>query len=127
MAGPTYWAGDEGRTLLERNKISIGNGVTIRRYFILRDINTEDYNEAIRLNKEVGVKVYIINSNGINKQLIRDFAICDDDSVAVELFLSNENKPERVEFYFCGAHESEDKIRKLRKVWEELTVFAKEA
>lgn len=123
----SYWLGKPGAILLARNKASIRNGVEIRRYFIHPGDRFDELQKTIEVNKAIGVMAYLIDSSQINDLLVRDFGVCDEGEIRVELFLDAQRSPQRARFYFAAAPQADEKIAELKRVWEELSIFAQPA
>jgi hypothetical protein len=73
---------------------------------------------AIEANRDAGVEVLFVDAENVDRRLVRDFAICDDGELGVELLLDAERRPERVIFYFPGPATAH--INKLRQNWDAL-------
>ena len=84
-----YWQGATGKQLLRNNTTRIRSGIDIHRIFIEREEECMKLAPVIIQNQRIGVRVGIVCSNDIDKELVRDFAIIDDGKIGVELFLEN--------------------------------------
>lgn len=72
----------------------------------------------------MGVEVFFVDSDKIEDKLNRDFGICDDGDLGVELFVDANLRPERVRFYLSGASTADREISDLKKTWAELSAMA---
>lgn len=121
----SYWARTTGKNLLLRNRQAVESGVAVKRIFIHPAASLAELRPAMDANKAAGVSVYFVDSDSIETRLVRDFGICDDGELAVELFLDAKRHPERVRFYLSGVPTADKEIRDLRKVWEELFALSR--
>lgn len=124
-ADPTvYWLSTAGNILLQRSRHAIEKGVSIKRIFVHPARTLAELQPAIEANKAVGVEVFFVDSDKIETRLNRDFGICDDGDLGVELFVDAKLTPERVRFYLPGAPTADKEISDLKKTWAALSALA---
>jgi hypothetical protein len=122
----TYWLGVPGKRLLRKNKMKIESGLKVERIFIEASAWIPTIQDVVADNKAIGVTTRIVNSDEIDKGLIRDFAIMDDGSMAVELILED-RLPIRAVFYVASVGDGKRKIDELEGVWTNLIYHAQAA
>lgn len=119
-----YWLSTAGNNLLLKNRHAVERGVSIKRIFVHPARKLAELKPAIEANKAAGVEVFFVDSDKIETKLNRDFGICDDGELGVELFVDANLRPERVRFYLPGAPTADKEIGDLQKTWSELYALA---
>jgi hypothetical protein len=119
-----YWGSTSGRNLLLRSRHAVDSGVSIKRIFLHSANSLADLRSAIDANKAAGVDVFFVDADAIEPRLVRDFGICDEGELAVELFLDAKRHPERVRFFLSGVPSADKEINDLKKTWDELIALA---
>jgi hypothetical protein len=118
-----YWQSTPGKRILRRNQMKIEGGLKVERIFIEDPVGIPSIQGVVAANKDIGVLTRIVNSDEIDKGLIRDFAIIDDGNMAVELVLKD-RLPIRAVFYVASVDDGKRKIDELEGIWKNLTFHA---
>jgi hypothetical protein len=118
-----YWTGAAAANLILKSRQAVEAGVSVTRIFIHPAAMLPALQPAIEANRDAGVEVLFVDAENVDRRLVRDFAICDDGELGVELLLDAERRPERVIFYFPGPATAH--INKLRQNWDALLSVAK--
>jgi|1186.fasta_scaffold05901_2 hypothetical protein len=119
----TYWNGPPGTRILRKNRMKIEGGLKIDRIFVEDSLELPLLKEVVTRNKTIGVTTRIAQSSDIDKGLVRDFAIIDDGTIAVELMLENK-LPTKAVFYVASVPDGKRKIDELEEVWKNLVFHA---
>lgn len=122
-----YWEDQDGAILLEKNRIAVADGVTIRRIFILPEGRQDDHLSLINKHYSIGVHCYIAYSKEVEEKDRRDIGIVDGDKVGVEIIESFDpgNKFE-TKFYYPSGPESEAtrSLERLGDTWDSVWKIA---
>jgi hypothetical protein len=118
-----YWTGIAANNLLLKNRRAVQAGVAVTRIFIHPAAMLPALRPAIEANRDAGVEVLFVDADTVHASLVRDFALCDDGRLGVELLLDPERRPERVLFYFPGPATAQ--ISKLQQNWDALLSVAR--
>lgn len=122
----TYWQGIPGTRILRKNKMKIASGLKVERIFIENLAKLPTIQDVVARNRDLGVITRIVNSDEIDKGLVRDFAIIDGGRMAVELILED-RLPIRAVFYVASVEDGKRKIDELEGVWTNLIYHAQAA
>jgi hypothetical protein len=120
----SYWHSRAGREALVKNRACIASGKLVTRIFIEQRSNLPKLLPIIEEHRSAGVECYIAIADDLDPTLKRDFALLDDNSVAVELILDSRT-PVQARFYIAERDGSRRDIQELHHVWSSLLGYSR--